>query len=138
MIGIVVATHGTLAAGFENALNLIMGQIENSKFLGLNEGNNIDNFGQSIYQSVVQLDEGQGVLVFTDLQGATPFNQAVSKLRSLKPSQFEIITGVNLPMLVEAINERLLGKDLQFIKNAAMKVGQTGINDLTTLLDQKS
>lgn len=36
MIGIVVATHGTLAAGFENALNLIMGQIENSKFLGLN------------------------------------------------------------------------------------------------------
>ncbi len=138
MIGIVVATHGTLAAGFENALNLIMGQIENSKFLGLNEGNNIDNFGQSIYQSVVQLDEGQGVLVFTDLQGATPFNQAVSKLRSLKPTQFEIITGVNLPMLVEAINERLLGKDLQFIKNAAMKVGQTGINDLTTLLDQKS
>lgn len=138
MIGIVVATHGTLAAGFENALNLIMGQIENSKFLGLNEGNNIDNFGQSIYQSVVQLDEGQGVLVFTDLQGATPFNQAVSKLRSLKPTQFEIITGVNLPMLVEAINERMLGKDLQFIKNAAMKVGQTGINDLTTLLDQKS
>ncbi len=138
MIGIVVATHGTLAAGFENALNLIVGQIENSKFLGLNEGNNIDNFGQSIYQSVVQLDEGQGVLVFTDLQGATPFNQAVSKLRSLKPTQFEIITGVNLPMLVEAINERLLGKDLQFIKNAAMKVGQTGINDLTTLLDQKS
>ena len=138
MIGIVVATHGTLAAGFENALNLIMGQIENSKFLGLNEGNNIDNFGQSIYQSVVKLDEGQGVLVFTDLQGATPFNQAVSKLRSLKPTQFEIITGVNLPMLVEAINERLLGKDLQFIKNAAMKVGQTGINDLTTLLDQKS
>ena len=138
MIGIVVATHGTLAAGFENALNLIMGQIENSKFLGLNEGNNIDNFGQSIYQSVVQLDEGQGVLVFTDLQGATPFNQAVSKLRSLKPTQFEIITGVNLPMLVEAINERLLGKDLQFIKNTAMKVGQTGINDLTTLLDQKS
>lgn len=138
MIGIVVATHGTLAAGFENALNLIMGQIENSKFLGLNEGNNIDTFGQSIYQSVVQLDEGQGVLVFTDLQGATPFNQAVSKLRSLKPTQFEIITGVNLPMLVEAINERLLGKDLQFIKNTAMKVGQTGINDLTTLLDQKS
>lgn len=138
MIGIVIATHGTLAAGFENALNLIMGQIENSKFLGLNEGNNIDDFGQAIYQSVVQLDEGQGVLVFTDLQGATPFNQAVSKLRSLKPTQFEIITGVNLPMLVEAINERLLGKDLQFIKNAAMKVGQTGINDLTTLLDQKS
>lgn len=134
MVGFVVATHGDLANGFKSALNLILGKIDNSEFLGLREGNNVDSFGKKIIDATTKLNDGSGVIIFTDLQGASPFNQASIKLRSTKKINYKILTGVNLPMLVQAINDRMMHKDITTISQDAISTGKKGINDLDILL----
>ncbi|HCX39934.1 PTS sugar transporter subunit IIA [Lactobacillus acetotolerans] len=135
MVSFVVATHGKLAEGFESALTLIIGKPEKISFLGLYEGNSVDEFGQKIVTEVNRLDEGDGVIIFTDLFGASPFNQAVSKLGQTKAHKCKILTGVNLPMLIEAINSRMMGKNIDQITAESLDASRVGIKDLASAMN---
>ena len=75
-----------------------------------------------------QLDEGQGVLVLTDMYGATPGNVA---LRLLDPGRVEGVSGVNLPMLIRALSYRDKG-DLAWIVSKALSGGTEGVVHMTT------
>jgi PTS system mannose-specific IIA component len=134
MVGFVVATHGDLAEGFKSALSLIIGNPEKASFLGLREGNNVDEFGKKIVNEVNALDEGDGVIIFTDLFGASPFNQAASKLGQAKDHNCKVVTGVSLPMLIEAVNSRMMGTNIEEILKDSLEAGRVGIKDLESAM----
>ncbi|WP_332237374.1 PTS sugar transporter subunit IIA [Sporolactobacillus sp. KGMB 08714] len=130
MIGFVIATHGIFSNGIIDAINLIMGKQENVKCLNLNHGDNIDEFGKKIQNAIIECNQNnEGVVIFTDLFGASPYNQSVQCYKKVGAIKYKLITGLNLPMLIEAFAARMSGGDLEAVKNAALSAGQSGIKE---------
>ena len=103
MIGIVVVTHSDLGQGLLNAVALIAGIQPKARAIGLYHGDGIDDFEERVMTAITELDEGDGVLVFTDFFGGTPSNTV---MRCMAKKSFRCITGVNMPMMVEALTGR--------------------------------
>ena len=104
MIGILVVAHGTLAKSLVEGVSHILGQHPSSLATLDFRGHADPDEWQHILQARIgELDQGQGVLVMADVYGATPCN---TLCRVLAPSHVEGVTGVNLPMLLKALNYR--------------------------------
>jgi PTS system ascorbate-specific IIA component len=127
MIGILIVAHGSLGESLIDCATHVMGSRPT-----LLEQFGIDTHGDPFtllpaMQKVVQdLDEGDGVLILSDIYGATPCN-IVSKL--LEPNHVEGIAGVNLPMLVRALTYR--NGDLGKLAEKALSGGQEGVINFT-------
>lgn len=116
MIGIIVATHGSMSDGVLDAAKLIIGTTENIKPLNLFQGDDVQALNGKYLEAVKEVDQGDGLIIFTDLASASPYNQAVLAVNSLSEEQKEktfVIAGVNLPMVIEAINQRLIGTPVE-------------------------
>ena len=74
MIGILILTHGELAKGYLSASELISGKAENIDSLGLFHETSIEDFKEDAAKKMQELDQGEGVLVFCDIFGASPYN----------------------------------------------------------------
>src|SRR6476469_7351223 len=97
MIGLVLVTHGRLAAEFITALEHVVGPQEAIE--GICIGPDVDMEGRrgDISDAIQRCDRGKGVIILTDLFGGTPSNLAISLMKS---ENVEVIAGVNLPMLI--------------------------------------
>lgn len=130
MTGILLITHGEMAAGIMDSLQLIMGEQTDYLTMGLKHGDDIGIFNEKIQEAIIQLDQGKGVLVMTDLFSASPYNQAAMCFNQLKGQHtYRLLSGVNLPMVIEAFNQRLIGSDLETTYQTAMQAGQAGIKE---------
>ena len=129
MVGFVIATHGKLASGFLDAVKLIIGEQENIGEIGLFEGNDVSELGLKLEKLIRKEDDGDGVIVFTDLFAASPYNQAALCANRIKDVKIQLITGVNLPMIIEAINARMMGQDIEQITDAAFETAKVGIKN---------
>lgn len=131
MIGIVIATHGSLSKGLLESAELLVGSQTNVKTCGLFHGDDIMGFTETIKEQIKAVDEGDGVLVFADVFGGSPCN---STMMQLKEMDFYCLTGVNLPMLLEAFisrgNDKNTAKDLYEKCYEASVEGIKKINDL--------
>lgn len=132
MIGVLIAAHGEMAQGMMNSLELIMGKQENYKTLALLHETSIEDFGGQIVESVNTLDQGNGVLIFTDLYAASPFNQSVLRQGEFTSKEVRIISGVNLPMLLESFTMRNAEMDYELIWTMALEAGKNGITEFKT------
>lgn len=103
MIGVLIVTHGNFGKELLKSTELIIGKQENVETLGLNHGDSIEELSHSVNECIQQLEKGKGVLVFTDLFGGSPSNVTAANMGKLN---FESISGVNLPMLIEALSMR--------------------------------
>lgn len=129
MIGILVMTHGELAKGFIESSKMIVGETEKLEWLGLYPGENIDEFNEKAVTKIQELNDGSGVLVFTDLYGASPFKATAYCASRLAQQSYRSIAGVNFPMLIESILMRD-SKDLDELTLHIMNTGQEGIKEL--------
>jgi PTS system ascorbate-specific IIA component len=114
MIGILIVAHDTLPDSLVKAVTHVLGS-RPPQFETLSVSASDDPFHllPAAKETVAKLDTGDGVLVFSDIYGATPCNLA-SKL--LVPGHVEVIAGVNLPMLVRAFTYRAKGLDTMIRK----------------------
>lgn len=103
MVGLLVATHGTLASGIESALSLLAGKPENFGTLELHSGMDPASFKDLMSEKIDELDAGDGVLVLLDIFGGTPSN---SFGQLMGRDNIRAIAGVNLPMAIEAVFSR--------------------------------
>ena len=113
---ILIVTHGELAAGFKDAAEVIFGEVKGITTIGLHSGESVEDFGEKIYQTLAGYDENESVLIFADLLSASPFNQSVlsvNKLDGKRAENVQLIAGASLPMVLEGINQQLLGSDLE-------------------------
>ncbi|MFW5941711.1 MAG: PTS sugar transporter subunit IIA [Chloroflexota bacterium] len=104
MVGILIVTHGKMASGLLNAVEMIIGKHENVAALELTEQDQVEAFKQRIEQALDGVQGEDGAIVFVDMLGATPFN--LSARVALERDDVEVITGVNLPLLLEIIMQR--------------------------------
>ena len=119
MIGILIVSHGKLAQAFKSSAEIIFGQAENIDYLGLYPEDDINNFNKKIKEKIINLDKGDGVIVFTDLISASPYTQsqiAISKLENNE--KISLIGNLNFQMLIQAINGQVLEENIdQVVKN---------------------
>jgi PTS system mannose-specific IIA component len=101
MIDIIIACHGDTATGLLSAAEMICGKQENVITLSLKPGMAAESFGSLLKETVDSLNSKNEIIIFTDLMGGTPSNQALKYF--LNNDRIQIVTGVNLPMLIEAI-----------------------------------
>jgi len=134
MIGICIVTHGELANGLKDSCELIIGEQHQLYTLGLRHGDDFDEFKESVFNGIESVNNNDGVLVFVDLLGASPYNSVLFNLPQLKQKNINIrmITGVNLPMVIEACEQRN-HKELEAV---FMKVIKTGKDYIIGMDDQ--
>jgi mannose PTS system EIIA component len=97
MIGKLILTHGGLARELLQAANVIAGRLVGFEALSLDWSEGFDEARAKVSMALERLDEGQGVLILTDMYGGTPCNIAMT---FFKEGCVEVLTGVNLPMVL--------------------------------------
>ena len=104
MIGILLVTHGEIGKSLIDCAAHILDDYPNSvELISINSNNNLSNYSNIISQKIEGLDMGNGVLIMTDIYGATPCN-LLNKF--IIKNKIEVVTGVNLPMLIKAVYDR--------------------------------
>ena len=98
MTGILIVTHYQLAEEFLRALELIAGELRHCRAIGLDPEGQPDEMRNRIDKALREVDAGQGVLVLVDMFGGTPSNLCLS---FLEEGRVEVVTGLNLPMIVK-------------------------------------
>ena len=98
MIGVLITTHGNLGSELIKAAELIRGSLKGIIHVSVDQTKGVEELQKEISTAIKKLDRGQGVLILTDLFGGTPSNISLS---FLKEGKVEVITGVNLPMLLK-------------------------------------
>lgn len=96
-----MVTHGNLAVELVRAARRIVGERKELRALAIDWDDDVGAAGEAIGKAIEDMNQGQGVLILTDMFGGTPTNISLSFLQEGK---VEIITGVNLPMLIKFCN----------------------------------
>jgi PTS system mannose-specific IIA component len=131
MIGLVLVTHGRLAVEFVQALEHVVGPQENVTAICIGPEDDMEQRRQDIIDAVEKADEGDGVVLLTDMFGGTPSNLAISVLDK---GQVEVIAGINLPMLIKLTGLRSTATLAEAVTQAQL-AGRKYINVASQLLD---
>lgn len=140
MIGILLASHGKMADGMKNSMEMILGVAENFDTVSLESGQDFEVFKAEVANKIRALNQGDGVLIFVDLFGASPFNASVFQYQILKEEGIDIrvMTGMNLNMVMETIVTRDDAVTLTELAERAIESGHDGIRDaIVTLIHGK-
>lgn len=132
MIGIVLVTHGKLAVELLNALEHVVGPQANAEVVCIGPDDDMEQRRVEILDSITNADEGDGVVLLTDMFGGTPSNLSISVMDRCN---VEVLAGVNLPMLVKLASVR----DTDSLMDAVTKAQDAGrkyINVASQLLEQ--
>jgi PTS system mannose-specific IIA component len=133
MIGLVLVTHGRLAEEFVAATEHVVGPQSNIRAISIGPDDDMEQRRKDILDAVDAVDDGNGVILLTDMFGGTPSNLAISVMDKAK---VEVIAGMNLPMLIKLASVRP-HDDLQQAVACAQESGRKYINVASQLLDGK-
>ena len=133
MIGLVLVTHGRLAEEFHHAVEHVVGPQENFETVCIGADDDMEKRREDIVSAVSKADQGQGVIILTDMFGGTPSNLAISVLDA---GRVEVIAGVNLPMLIKLTSIRQSG-DMEASLREAQDAGRKYINVASQVLTGK-
>lgn len=133
MIGGVIVSHGKLAEEILNALTIIIGEAVNIEAISIGWYDDVEESKKKINQSLKSVDQKSGVVIFTDMFGGTASNLSFS---FLKNDQVEIITGVNLPMLIKFVSLQR-SNNLKEVVKKVVEQGKKNIHLASALLSSK-
>ena len=132
LVGALVVTHGQLGQELVSAAQAIVGEISNIAAVSIGWNDDVDESKKKIEQAVAEVDQGKGVIILTDMFGGTPSNLS---LPLLKRNEVDIVTGVNLPMVIKVANQP--GTDsLSELVTKVKKQGQSHISIASELLGE--
>ena len=131
MVGLLIVTHCNLGEELLNAAKFIVGQVEAVDSVAITETAGSEVIRKRIEDKARVLDAGDGVIILTDMFGGTPSNISLS---FLKENAVEVLTGVNLPMVIAIIQHRASLK-LGPLAEKAQEAGRTGISLASKLLE---
>ena len=134
MIGVVIVTHSALADEFLMATQQIVGTVEGIEPISIDPSDPIEEVEKRIKKGIKKVDMGKGVLILTDMFGGTPSNISLS---FQERGKVEIVTGLNLPMLIKLSTlreEKSLDDLASFIKS----YGQKNIHLASEILERNT
>ena len=134
MIGVLITTHGNLGSELIRAAELIRGSLKGIVHVSIDQTKGVEDLKKEISMALKKLDQGKGVLILTDLFGGTPSNISLS---FLKEGKVEVITGVNLPMLLKLPDIRE-GMQLKEFARSIKDYGVKNISLASEILSKKA
>jgi mannose PTS system EIIA component len=132
MIGLVLVTHGRLASEFIRAMEHVVGPQERIEAICIGPEDDMESRRNDIAEAIGKVEQGDGVIILTDLFGGTPSNLAISLMKS---DQVEVIAGVNLPMLIRLEGARK-NMDVKAAVGAAREAGRKYISVASEILGE--
>jgi mannose PTS system EIIA component len=134
MVGVVVVTHCHLAEELISAAQLVVGEdLKKFRAVSIDPKEGSDEIRGKIVAAIRKAEEGQGVLILTDMYGGTPSNISLS---FLERNRIEVITGVNLPMLLKLATYQN-DLDLESLAVFITDYGQRNINLASEVLKKR-
>ncbi|MBI5067068.1 MAG: PTS fructose transporter subunit IIA [Deltaproteobacteria bacterium] len=130
MVGLVVATHGKLGDELLATVGSVCGPLERARAVSISSAQPMEEARESLAAAIRDMDDGDGVLVVTDMFGGTPANLALTFL----DARIEVVTGVNLPMLLKLSTARAGGATLAATAEMLAGYGQKNITLVSQLL----
>jgi PTS system mannose-specific IIA component len=104
MVGLVVATHGNLGAELLASAQMIIGPVRNARAVSINQDSSMEDVRDALVAAIAEVGtDDSGVVIATDMLGGTPANVSMT---FLEPQAVEVLTGVNLPMLLKFFNSQ--------------------------------
>ncbi len=134
MVGVILVTHPHLGEEFIRSAELICGKLPNVVTVSIDTGKGVEQLRKEIAEAIKQVDTGEGVLILTDMFGGTPSNMSLAFLRE---DRVEVLTGLNLPMLIKISNCRE-GRTLKELAKMVKEAGQRHINLASEILQKKT
>ncbi len=131
MIGALIVTHGNLAFELLNAARQIEADVAGIEAVPLEWSDTVDEAREKIAGALEKLGRDRGVIIFTDMFGGTPSNISLS---FLEQGRIEIVTGVNLPMVVKFAMVKQDAKDVQSLAHVISEKGSKAIRVASDLL----
>ncbi|MFQ5647125.1 MAG: PTS sugar transporter subunit IIA [bacterium] len=131
MISVIIVAHGKMAEGLLSTAKMVLGPQKRMRAFSVSSSSNTDKLIDKLGSLIDELDEGQGVLIMTDLFGGTPANISLSFLGQKK---VEVITGVNLPMIIKTANLSE-SDDLEYVRDQVVAYGKENILNANRILD---
>lgn len=118
MYEIIVATHGKLSEGFRDTIDMLMGERKGVYFIEFSQNDEVENLREKLINITNSIKNE--VLILTDLFGGTPCNTAI-KIALESKLKIKILSGVNLPMLIEAVlnQDSILDEVIESILNSS-------------------
>lgn len=132
MIGMILVTHGKLAEEFVHAMEHVVGKQDAVATVCIGPNDDMEKRRLEIASAIEEVDQGQGVVILTDLFGGTPSNLAISLLEA---GRVEVIAGINLPMLIRLSGTRKTCPIKEAV-TAARDAGRTYITVASEFLGQ--
>ncbi len=126
MIGIVLVSHGSLANEFGKALEHVVGKQTHLACININPDDDFESRRHDIMQAINDNNSGDGVVLCTDIFGGTPCNLAVSSC--MTQNKVELISGLNLPMLIKLATMRETTNDVKEVANQCCEAAKKHIN----------
>jgi mannose PTS system EIIA component len=134
MIGVLITAHGNLGNEMIKAAELIKGPLNDILHVSVDQTKDIEDIKKEIGNAIKKLDKGRGVLILTDLFGGTPSNISLS---FMKEGKVEVLTGVNLPMLLK-LSELKEDMTLRELACLIKEYGQKNISLASEILSKKA
>lgn len=122
MIGLLVTGHANFGTGITSSVNLIAGEQEAYKAVDFLPTYSTEDLTREITKALDELKDCEGVIIFTDLMGGTPFN--VSAQIGHRKENIRIVAGTNLPMLVEIVMSRKFMDNLDELVDSVLETGK--------------
>ncbi len=132
MVGIIIVTHLDYGEKLLQTAEAIVGKQEKCIAVSVDVSKSMEEILGDIQLAVKDLDEGEGVLILTDMFGGTPSNLSFSLLNSYN---LEVVTGANLPMLLKILTNR--NYSLQELASMAKSAGKQGIRVAGEVLNRR-
>ncbi len=133
MIGVVLVTHPNLGEEFIRSAELICGPMPNVVSVSIDTQKGVEALRKEIAEAIKKVAQEEGVLILTDMFGGTPSNMS---LAFLQEGRVEVLTGLNLPMLIQISNCRL-NRSLNELAKMVKEAGQRNINLASEILQKK-
>ena len=134
MIGGIIVCHGRMAEELLNALTIILGEAPNIEAISIGWYDDVEDSKKKINQSLRRVDQKSGVAIFTDMFGGTPSNLSFS---FYKEGAVEIVTGVNLPMLIKFVSLQR-NNNLKDVARKVVDQGKKNIHLVSALLRSRA
>jgi len=131
MVGVIIAAHGNLAQELLETTEFIVGKVEDIMAISIDPSKDVKRLKASIAKAIRQVDHGDGVIILTDMFGGTPSNMT---LAFLEEGKVDVITGMNLPMLIRLCQCRSSGETLEEVAHEVVQYGKKSINHASKIL----
>jgi PTS system mannose-specific IIA component len=134
MVGVVLVTHPHLGEEFIRSAEMICGKMVRVLPVSIDTRKEVEELRRGIAEAVKKVDDGDGVLILTDMFGGTPSNMS---LAFLQEGKVEVLSGLNLPMMIKLSNCRE-GRSLNELAKLVKEAGQKNINLASEILQKRS